>query len=120
MSAKPRIVVVGAGAVGLSTAVQIQEAFPGNVVTLIAEKFEQQTTSDGAAGIFTPSFTVPGGTPMDLFARWANDSFDYFKQLLTSKEGLEAGISHVTGYGYQAANVYPSVKIRLIFNLISK
>lgn len=46
-----RIAVVGAGVVGLSTAVCIAEALPLCSVTLLADRFSPDTTSDGAAGI---------------------------------------------------------------------
>jgi len=49
-----QIAVVGAGAVGLSTAVQLQHLHPSASVTLIADKFTTETTSHGAAGIFRP------------------------------------------------------------------
>ena len=45
-----RVAVVGAGVVGLSTAVCIAEALPFCSVTVLAEKFSPDTTSDGAAG----------------------------------------------------------------------
>ena len=50
-----KIAVIGAGAVGLSTAVQIQQFDASASVTLIADKFTTETTSHGAAGIFRPS-----------------------------------------------------------------
>ena len=46
-----RVVVVGAGVVGFSTAVCIAENLPHVSVTLLGEKFSPETTSDGAAGI---------------------------------------------------------------------
>lgn len=46
-----RVVVVGAGVIGFSTAVCIVEALPFCSVTLMADKFSPDTTSDGAAGI---------------------------------------------------------------------
>ncbi|KAG7261196.1 hypothetical protein CRUP_023815 [Coryphaenoides rupestris] len=46
-----RVVVVGAGVIGLSTAVCVAEALPGCAVTLAAARFSPDTTSDGAAGI---------------------------------------------------------------------
>lgn len=49
------IVVLGAGVVGLSSATRIQDVLPDRKVTLIADKFTVDTTSDGAAGIFRPS-----------------------------------------------------------------
>lgn len=45
------VVVVGAGVIGFSTAVCIAEALPSCSVTLLADKFSPDTTSDGAAGI---------------------------------------------------------------------
>lgn len=45
------MVVVGAGVVGFSTAVCIAESLPHCSVTVLAEKFSPDTTSDGAAGI---------------------------------------------------------------------
>ena len=50
---------MGAGPVGLSTAVNIVERLPGGLdVTLLADKFDRDTTGHGAAGIFLPN--VPG------------------------------------------------------------
>ena len=54
-----KVAVLGAGVVGLSTALNIKESIPNCDVTVIADKFNQDTTSDGAAGIFTPP-RVPG------------------------------------------------------------
>lgn len=53
-----RIAVVGAGAVGLSTALCIQDRIRNCDVHIIAEKFSPSTTSDGSAGLWTP-FLVP-------------------------------------------------------------
>jgi len=58
-----RIAVVGAGAVGLSTAVQIQQMNAAASVTLIADKFTTETTSHGAAGMFRPSPDKFPGVP---------------------------------------------------------
>lgn len=48
------IVILGAGAVGMSTAVCIQRAIPGLRITIVADQFTGDTTSAGAAGIFAP------------------------------------------------------------------
>lgn len=48
------IAVLGAGAVGMSTAMCIQRGIPGVRVTIIADRFTIDTTSAGAAGIFAP------------------------------------------------------------------
>ena len=59
-----RIAVVGAGVVGLSTAVQIQQLQLSASVTLIADRFFADTTSHGAAGIFRPSADKLPGVPL--------------------------------------------------------
>jgi len=59
-----RIAVVGAGVVGLSTAVRIQQLHDHVSVTVIADRFTTETTSHGAAGIFRPSPEKFPGTPM--------------------------------------------------------
>ncbi len=49
-----QIAVVGAGVIGLSTAYNILTELPNAEVTVIAEKFSPNTTSDVAAGIWAP------------------------------------------------------------------
>ena len=62
----PRVAVIGAGAVGLSTANLVQRRIPGVDITIIADKFDKDTTSDGAAGIFRPSKNKTPGVPIPL------------------------------------------------------
>lgn len=50
-----RIAVIGAGVIGLSTAVNIQRLIPNAKVTIIADKFGTETTSNGAGGYFRPN-----------------------------------------------------------------
>jgi D-aspartate oxidase len=52
--------VLGAGVVGLTTALELQREFPNAQVTILAEKFLRDTTSDVAAGIFRPSTSFSG------------------------------------------------------------
>lgn len=47
-----RICVLGAGVAGLSSAVNIQSILPEVDVAIIADQFNTETTSDGAAGNF--------------------------------------------------------------------
>ena len=49
-----RIAVVGAGVMGLSTAVCIFKLVPGCSITVISDKFTPETTSDVAAGMLIP------------------------------------------------------------------
>lgn len=57
------VCVLGAGIVGMTTALMLKEKHAGWSVTLIADKFEQDTLSDIAAGIFRPSTSFKGPTP---------------------------------------------------------
>lgn len=54
-----KVVVVGAGVIGLTTAVSIQQSIPNVDVTIVADKFGDETTSHVAAGIFRPHIS-PG------------------------------------------------------------
>ena len=49
-----KVAVVGAGIIGLSSAISIQNRIPGIDITLISDKFSPNTTGDGAAGLWTP------------------------------------------------------------------
>lgn len=54
--------VIGSGVVGLTTALELQKQFPNSNVTIVAEKFGVETTSDVAAGIFRPGTNFSGPT----------------------------------------------------------
>lgn len=51
---KMRVCVVGAGIIGLSTAFQIKKLIPSVELTVIANSFHPNTTSDVAGGIWEP------------------------------------------------------------------
>ena len=51
----PTIAVIGAGVVGLTTAINIQKLLPSSSITIIADKFTSETTSHGAGGLFRPN-----------------------------------------------------------------
>lgn len=52
---QPDIGIVGAGVIGLSTAINIQKLLPTARVTVYADRFESETTSHGAGGLFRPN-----------------------------------------------------------------
>ncbi|CAJ1073325.1 D-aspartate oxidase [Xyrichtys novacula] len=91
-----RVAVVGAGVVGFSTAVCIAEALPSCSVTLIAEKFSPDTTSDGAAGILYPG-TFPD-IPLERQRHWFKDSFDHLLAIAQSEHAPEAGVMLSSGW----------------------
>ena len=49
-----RVVVVGAGVSGTSTAYCVQRAVPGAEVTVVAEAFTPRTVSDISPGLWKP------------------------------------------------------------------
>lgn len=55
-----KVVVVGAGVVGLNTALEVQRRHPDFDLTIIADKFNEETLSDGAAGLFRPDTYIFG------------------------------------------------------------
>lgn len=57
------VCVLGAGIIGMTTAFMLKEKHPEWNVTIIADKFEEETLSDIAAGIFRPSTSFKGPTP---------------------------------------------------------
>ncbi|ETN65917.1 d-amino acid oxidase [Anopheles darlingi] len=56
------VCVVGAGVVGLTTALELQSELRNANVTVLADRFEQDTCSDVAAGLFRPGTSFSGPT----------------------------------------------------------
>ncbi|XP_046368122.1 D-aspartate oxidase-like isoform X2 [Haliotis rufescens] len=93
-----KVTVVGAGVVGLSTAINILETVPGVDLTVVAEKFDDDTTSSGAGGHFRPNINHIDGVPKAKLKRWAMDSRDHFFSLAASGASSESGTRFVSGY----------------------
>ncbi|XP_072313082.1 D-aspartate oxidase [Eucyclogobius newberryi] len=92
---RPKVVVVGAGVVGFSSAVCIAESLPGVSVTVVAEKFSPDTTSDGAAGIlFAAEFPE---IPLERQRRWFRDSFRHLLDIAHSPQAPNAGVMLSSG-----------------------
>lgn len=60
MNKAPKVGIVGAGVVGLTTALLIQDEIKGAQVSIFADKFENETTSFVAAGVFRPGTSFSG------------------------------------------------------------
>lgn len=58
-----KIAVVGAGVIGLTTALELQKTFNQAHIEIIANDLYENTTSYVAAGIFRPSSHFSGPTP---------------------------------------------------------
>ncbi|KAJ3613870.1 hypothetical protein NHX12_020114 [Muraenolepis orangiensis] len=90
-----RVVVVGAGVIGFSTAVCVAEALPTCAVTLVADRFSPDTTSDVAAGIlFATQFP---DIPVERQTRWFKDSFDHLLAIAQSDQAPDAGVLLTSG-----------------------
>ena len=71
MRPQDKLLVIGAGVVGLSTALEALDAGFTNV-TIVAEQFSPNTTSDGAGALWRPVFLQD--TPQSLSDRWAKET----------------------------------------------
>ncbi|XP_066536416.1 D-aspartate oxidase [Hoplias malabaricus] len=91
-----KVAVIGAGVIGLSTAVCLAKTLPYCSVTILAEKFSPNTTSDGAAGILLPK--VFPDIPLERQRRWFKETFDHLQALVESHEAPEAGVYLSSGY----------------------
>ncbi|XP_064364947.1 D-aspartate oxidase isoform X2 [Dromaius novaehollandiae] len=94
--AAPKVAVVGAGVVGLSTALCVTEAFPACSLAVIADRFTPNPTSDVAAGMLIPH-TTPD-TAIHVQKQWFKDMFTYLFAISNSAEASEAGIHLVSGW----------------------
>ncbi|NXR23268.1 OXDD oxidase, partial [Cinclus mexicanus] len=94
--ASPKVAVVGAGVIGLSTALCITETCPSCSVTVLSDQFSPNTTSDVAAGMLIPH-TYPD-TPIQRQKQWFKETFTYLFAISNSAEASEAGIHLVSGW----------------------
>ncbi|KAK2491623.1 hypothetical protein MC885_001900 [Smutsia gigantea] len=83
-----RIAVVGAGVVGLATAVRIPHLVPRCSITVISDTSTPGTTSDVAAGMLIPH-AYPG-TPLQKQKQWFRETFDHLWQIFRSLATEEA------------------------------
>lgn len=100
-----KIAVIGAGVVGLSLAKILQERLPNAKVTVIADKFEQDTVSCVAAGIFRPGLSFKGPTK-HITKTWIVDSWNYWQEILKTPDAFEAGIMSFGAYIFSKDNYH--------------
>ncbi len=84
-----RIVVIGSGVIGLTSAYRLLEA--GYAVTVLAHVLPPFTTSDVAAAFWSPSATAGGNLPQ----QWAMESLRVFRELASARQ---SGIAVVDLY----------------------
>ena len=80
MPKEPDIVVLGAGVIGLTSALRLCDELPTAKVTVLAEKLENETTTAGAAGLWEPYKL--SDTPPELIRRWGRDTFEHLQVFL--------------------------------------
>lgn len=95
---QPKIAIIGAGVIGLSTATAILEQLPSVEITIFTEKILSETTSIGAAGLFRPEATSSPGDDESAVKSWAQSSYQYFSALARSVNSPKTGIQIVSGY----------------------
>lgn len=89
------ICVIGAGVVGLSTALHILQEVRLAKVCVVADKFLDETLSYGAGGFFRPEVNI--GPDRETIRRWAKDSYDHYSRLAI-EDPVNSGNSFVSGY----------------------
>ncbi|XP_045699007.1 D-amino-acid oxidase isoform X1 [Phyllostomus hastatus] len=94
-----RVVVIGAGVVGLSTALCIHERYhsvlPSLDVKIYADRFTPLTTTDVAAGLWQPYLSDPSN-PQEV--HWNQQTFDYLLSHIHSPKAVRMGLAPVSGY----------------------
>ena len=117
---KPRVAIVGAGVSGLTVAVALAETYGKQFeLTIIAEKFSPDTTSDRAGALITPWITPAGDE--DVFQgdvrKWAPTTFHHFKHLhrCNSLTGNENGIFRMPIYEFHSKQCQPASWLRALF-----
>eukprot|EP01041_Mallomonas_annulata_P011825 gene11825-24790_t len=91
--------IIGAGAIGLTTAIEILDTFQSEnpiSVTIIAEKLYDETTTFGCGGLVAPYQIF--GTPEVVVDKWTKASYDFFHKLWYSADAGRAGVQLVTAH----------------------
>ncbi|XP_004591971.2 D-amino-acid oxidase [Ochotona princeps] len=94
-----RVVVIGAGVIGLSAALCIHECYHSVLqpldVKVYADRFTPLTTTDVAAGLWQPYLSDPSN-PQE--AHWNQQTFDYLLNHVHSPSAEKMGLALVSGY----------------------
>ena len=96
------VVVIGAGIVGLSTALRIVEEYDNVNIVVIADTFLNQTTSYGSGGLWEPYQIA--GTPDEKINQWGKKAFDHFLSIYHSADCAKAGVQLLQAYQLLKAN----------------
>ncbi|CAB4043844.1 D-aspartate oxidase isoform X3, partial [Paramuricea clavata] len=96
---RKKVAIIGAGIMGVSTAICLQDAEPSLDLAIIAEKFSPDNTSDGGAGLWS---SIPGFWMKDTVKhkqrQWGEATFHYLRSIIESEEACDYQMSYITGY----------------------
>ncbi|KAI5644570.1 FAD dependent oxidoreductase domain-containing protein [Phthorimaea operculella] len=115
-SKNPKIAVLGAGVVGMSVARMLQDKLKNADITIMADKFTEDTTSCVAAGIFRPGTSFRGPNK-EITKKWIDDSWHFWQDILKSSEAPEAGVMAFGCYIFSREN-YHVTRNHLIEDLV--
>uniref|UniRef100_A0A5F5PLE3 D-amino-acid oxidase n=1 Tax=Equus caballus TaxID=9796 RepID=A0A5F5PLE3_HORSE len=94
-----RVVVIGAGVIGLSTALCIHDRYQPVLqsldVRVYADRFTPLTNTDVAAGLWQPYLSNPSN-PQET--HWNQQTFDYLLSHLHSPNAADMGLALISGY----------------------
>ncbi|CAN8025371.1 unnamed protein product [Ixodes persulcatus] len=94
-----KIAVVGAGVVGMATAVRILESVENAQVTVIAESFTPHTTGDVSVGLLEPFLVnVDSIFVFPNYRDWCVDSFNFYHGLINAETSGQLGLALVPVY----------------------
>lgn len=86
-----KIAVIGCGVIGLTTAIAVQNTLGSTAkITIFTEKTTPNTTTDLAAGIWSPQFL--NNTDNAKICKWAKSTQDHIAKLWKEGRANEAGI----------------------------
>lgn len=105
MRNQPNIAIIGGGVVGLTVAKVLQDRLTHVDITVIADKFTEDTTSHIAAGIFRPGTSFKGPT-RDVTKKWIDDSWQYWQDILKTPEAPEIGVMSLSTYIFSKENYH--------------
>ncbi|XP_017879258.2 tubulin polyglutamylase TTLL13-like [Ceratina calcarata] len=91
-----RVAVVGAGVIGMTSALAVKTNFPQFEVHVYADQFSPDTTGDGSAGLWMPYLL--GHTPGHKISRWAGSTHRWFEELWKAGLASETGLSLIPFY----------------------
>lgn len=98
MGDRLKVCVIGAGVIGLSSAVRIQEKIPNVDITIMADKFSPYTCSDGSGG-FWELFMMPEESLVHA-RKWCQETWDWLYRIVNSPDAGSFGAHLVSGYNF--------------------